>query len=115
VRNRLGRGLLVLLALTSLVARVEAAKKEPFTVVSGVVRAATTDTAGHVETIEIMVGEDENAQDPYQVADTPRGQELKGQVGEYVIAAGTVTEDKLGWKTIAVKTYTLGKDLQVQP
>ena len=104
---------LLLLILVGWTGSVLAGTNKPgYTVVSGVVRVASTDAAGNVQSIEIMVGEDEQSQDPYLVADTPKGQELKTRVGEYVFVAGDVTEDKLGWKTIAVKKYTLTSELK---
>jgi hypothetical protein len=101
-----------LLVISSCAGGALADNKPGYTVVSGIVRVASTDAAGNIQSIEIMVGEDEQAQDPYLVADTPKGQELKARVGEYVFVAGDVTEDKLGWKTIAVKKYTLSSELK---
>ena len=80
------------------------------TVVSGVVRVASQDAKGNILSIEILVGDTDP--EPYLVSDAGKGKELRKHVGEYVIAAGMVTEDALGWKTIEVTNFQLADDLK---
>lgn len=80
------------------------------TVVSGLVRVASQDSKGNILSIEILVGETE--QEPYLVSDTAKGKELRKHVGEWVIVAGVVSEDALGWKTIEVTNFQLADDLK---
>lgn len=79
-------------------------------VVSGIVRAASVDPKGRILAVEIMVGESE--EEPYMVADTAKGKELRELVGAFVMAGGYVTEDERGWKTIEVTNYTTTDQLQ---
>jgi hypothetical protein len=84
--------------------------KKVKSVVSGIVRVASSDAKGNVLSIEIMVGD--NEEEPYLVANTAQGQELRKHVGEYVMAAGLVSEDKLGWKTIEILTFQFEDELE---
>lgn len=100
----------ILLLLLLLVGFAEAQPKKPQAVVSGQVRAASTDDKGNILTLEIMVGDEGQDQEPYQVvlSQDPKKpgvpfDDLKKLVGEWIVAAGYVTEDKLGWKTIEVR------------
>lgn len=103
------RILLFVLLLVSF-ASAQEPKKAPQAVVSGQVRAASTDAKGNILTLEIMVGDEGSDQEPYQVVPStdPKKpsvpfEELKQLVGEWIVAAGYVSEDKLGWKTIVVR------------
>lgn len=84
--------------------------KKAKTVVSGMVRVASQDAKGNILSIEILVGETD--QEPYMVGNTAKGQELRKHVGEWVVAAGMVSEDDLGWKTIDVSNFTLADSLK---
>lgn len=102
------RILLLLLVLVSIASAQE--PRKPQAVVSGQVRAASTDAKGNILTLEIMVGDEGSDQEPYQVVQgkDPNKpgvsfEEMKKYVGEWIVAAGYVTEDKLGWKTIEVR------------
>ena len=103
--------LLVLLLLGGLAAAQDVKRSKA--VVSGQVRAASTDAKGNVLELEIMVGDEGTDQEPYQVrqvgSDPKKPSipvaELKGLVGQWIVAAGTVTEDKLGWKSIDIVKY----------
>ena len=101
------RLLLVTLLLLNTVAW--AIPKMSNTVVSGWIRAASEDAKGKVLSVEIVVGE-APAEEPYLVTG-PKGSELSGLLGEWVVASGTVTEDDLGWKSIEVKRFTKIDDL----
>lgn len=89
-----------------------AAAPQSATVVSGLVKVGSEDAKGNVLSIEILVGESETTGEPYLVLDKGKGSELRKHIGQWIIAAGTVTEDALGWKTIEVKSFTLEDDLQ---
>ena len=108
--SRIKLFLLLICCLTVVATSAFAEVKKVKSVISGVVRVASSDAKGNVLSIEILVGEGEG--DPYLVANTPPGQELRKHVGEYVMAAGLVYEDALGWKTIEVLKYQLEEDLQ---
>lgn len=111
VLNKFQRsGLLALLLLALVVPVWSAGAKKQKAVVSGVVQAASSDDKGNVLSVEILVGDDSD--DPYLVADSGKGNELKQLVGQFVMAGGIVTEDANGWKTIEVTTYTTTDQLQ---
>lgn len=103
------KGLLALLLICLSLPALSEAKRHK-AVVSGVVRAASVDPKGKVLAVEIMVGESE--EEPYMVADTGKGKELRDLVGAFVMAGGYVTEDERGWKTIEVTNYTTTDQLQ---
>jgi len=99
----------ILLLLLLLVGAVGAQPKKPQAVVSGQVRVASTDAKGNILTLEIMVGDEGADQEPYQVIqskDPARPgvsfEEMKKYVGEWIVAAGYVTDDN-GWKSIEVR------------
>ncbi|MBI3927195.1 MAG: hypothetical protein HY319_16785 [Armatimonadetes bacterium] len=75
-------------------------------VVSGLLVIASVDEQGNVTDLEILV-EDAGEQEPYLVARTKKGGELMQYVDEWVVVAGTVIVDDLGWKTIEVDHYSL--------
>ena len=98
---------LALLVPTSLAAAPAAGQ----TVLSGYVRASSEDAQGKVLAVEIVVGEPP-AEDPYLVLKGGSEAQLRALVGEWVVASGVVSEDKLGWKSIQVKSFTREQDLQ---
>lgn len=75
-------------------------------VVSGMVRVASEDEVGNVVAVEILV-DDGELEEPYLVAETQKGPELRLYIDQWIIAAGTVVEDENGWKTIEVDHYSL--------
>ena len=101
------RYLLVFLLLSL----AQAAPKTAESVVSGWVRVASEDAKGNILSIEIVVG-DPPAEEPYLVLKGSHTAELEKLVGEWVVASGVVSEDKLGWKSIQVKRFTRVDDLQ---
>lgn len=104
------RKLLVFLTCL-LILPVGAAPGQPQTVVSGWVRVASEDNKGKVLEVEIVVGEPPS-EEPYLVLKGGVGEQLLGLAGEWVVASGIVTEDKLGWKSIVVTRFTKENDLQ---
>lgn len=113
VDNRMKRRVfLQQLSLVCLLSSSPWAAAAPTTVISGYVRVGSEDSKGNITSLEIISGEEENSGEPYLIVDKGKGSELKKHVGQWVIAAGVILEDALGWKSIEVKSYTLVEDLQ---
>jgi hypothetical protein len=81
-------------------------KKEPVFIVSGTVMALEEDSQGAPMKVEIQPNDGES----YVVVNDDKGSQLLRFVGSYVVASGTITLDRDGWKNLHVKSYQVTDD-----
>jgi hypothetical protein len=80
--------------------------KQDLFIISGTVMALAEDQNGYPVQVEIQPNDGES----YIVVNDATGSQLLRFVGSYVVASGTITLDKDGWKNLTVKKYQVTDD-----